>query len=125
MTKVFILVSFILGIIVGSLITYVIMGSFFSKAVSNLKTTINGGGHEESAASAEHSELLKSFDFAKNKVTIMLVGIMLVLLIMAAVVLITGKTITSPGQEQMAESLEGTHDIGALNSAIKHGSGAK
>lgn len=124
LNQVFIMISFILGIIVGCLITYIIMGSFFSKAVGNIKATIKKSSGDD-VSKHEHFEALKSFDFNKNKALLSILGVVLILVIISLFVIFTGKKPTTEGESMVSESIESAKDIDSLNSGLKKGAGGR
>jgi uncharacterized protein YqhQ len=120
--QVFILVSFILGALAGSLVTYAIMGSYFSKAVSEISNEIKSKDDDEKEE--KQPSKIHSIELSYNtKVIIGFVLALVLLVIVAIFVVATGIRPTSEGEENVRKSLGGKHDIDSINDALKKGVG--
>ena len=118
--QVFILVAFFLGIIVGSLVTYVIMGRYFSKAVSEISLEFK---HKDSESS-EPKEIAKHIELSSNAKTVISMALAVVaLLAIALFYTLSSKKPTDQGTDLVSESLGKDHDVGSINGALRKGSG--
>ncbi len=117
--QVFILVSFFLGIIVGSLVTYVIMGRYFSKAVSEISFDFM---HKDEDGDPKH--VSKHIELSGNaKIAIAMSLAVISLIAIGLFYALSDKKPTNQGADLVSESLGKDHDIGSINNALKKGSG--
>jgi|GEM_PF-5783140 len=122
--QIFIMVSFLLGITVGSLITYIFMGKFFSKVIAEIKFKSKNEVDDEADRKNDHPEDKVTVGIRKNMILIIVLFATVVLLsIIAYFVVATGDTVTSNSGEAVADSLGKEHDMGSINNALRKGSG--
>lgn len=121
MQQIFILVSFFLGTVVGSLVTYVFMGRYFSDAMTKITEDFKTKTVDDEIP--KHGRI-KSIELsASTKITIGFVLMVIILIVSAIVVVITDIRPTTAGEEKVQESLGKQQNIDSINSGLKKGVG--
>jgi flagellar biosynthesis protein FlhB len=110
MASIFILVSFFLGILMGSVVTYAIMGKYFADALDDVSKNTKEPSHE--------LKIAKDKSVKTNRKSLMLViitiGALALVVAISYFVAQSGYRPTTQGQENLGKSLENPDNSNAL-----------